>query len=87
MLAFAMSHAAGKKEPFPKATHAEISSRFAAREKLEPCGFCLRRVCSLARGVGVNTVGLRWPVVTVVGARASRTDVRMNQRVGRGRRK
>eukprot|EP00965_Chrysotila_dentata_P071305 2356451-Pleurochrysis_carterae.AAC.1 len=67
--------------------HAEISSKSAAREKLEPFGFCLRRVCSCARGVCENTAGLQRSIVTVVGALASRMDVRMSHRVGRGQRK
>eukprot|EP00965_Chrysotila_dentata_P104351 3445735-Pleurochrysis_carterae.AAC.3 len=66
--------------------HAEISSKSAAREKLEPFGFCLSRVCSRARGSCMTTAGLHRPTVTVVGALASRIDVRRNQRVGRGQR-
>eukprot|EP00965_Chrysotila_dentata_P249020 6208675-Pleurochrysis_carterae.AAC.2 len=72
MLAFAMSQTAGKRDPLLRATHAEISSKSAAREKLEPFG------------VGMSTAGLHRSNVTVVGAMASRNDVRMNQRVGRG---
>eukprot|EP00965_Chrysotila_dentata_P025643 851862-Pleurochrysis_carterae.AAC.1 len=66
--------------------HAEISSKSAAREKLEPFGFCLCRARSRERNDCENTLDLYRSTVTVVGAFASRIDVRMNQRVGRGRR-
>eukprot|EP00965_Chrysotila_dentata_P022254 736178-Pleurochrysis_carterae.AAC.2 len=68
MLALAMSQAAGKRDPFLRAMHAEISSKSAAREKLEPFGFCLRRAYSRTRSVCENTVGLYRSTVTVVGA-------------------
>eukprot|EP00965_Chrysotila_dentata_P142143 4699349-Pleurochrysis_carterae.AAC.1 len=82
-----MSQAAGKREPLLRATHAEISSKSAAREKLEPFGFCLSSVRSRTHGGCVTTAGLHCPNVIVVGALASRIDVRMNHRVGRGQRK
>eukprot|EP00965_Chrysotila_dentata_P036018 1198768-Pleurochrysis_carterae.AAC.1 len=82
-----MSQAAGKRDPLLRATHAEISSKSAAREKLEPLGLCLRRLNSRTLSVGENTVGLQWSTVTIVGALASRIDVSMNQRVGRGPRR
>eukprot|EP00965_Chrysotila_dentata_P181488 5990693-Pleurochrysis_carterae.AAC.1 len=83
MPAFAMSQAAGKRDPLFRAMHAEISSKSAAREKLEPLGLCLRRLSSRTLSIGENTVGLRRSTVTIVGALASRIDVSMNQRVGR----
>eukprot|EP00965_Chrysotila_dentata_P126426 4179184-Pleurochrysis_carterae.AAC.1 len=86
MLALAMSQTAGKRDPFLRAMHAEILSKSAAREKPDPFGFCLHWAHSRARSVCENTIGSYRATVTVVGAFASRIDVRMNQRVGRGHR-
>eukprot|EP00965_Chrysotila_dentata_P018256 607661-Pleurochrysis_carterae.AAC.1 len=79
-----MSQTAGKRDPLFRATHAEISSKSAAREKFEPFGFCSSKVRFRTRSVGMITAGLHRPNVTVVGAMASRINVRMNRRVGRG---
>eukprot|EP00965_Chrysotila_dentata_P256538 6212573-Pleurochrysis_carterae.AAC.4 len=49
MLALAMSQTAGKRDPFLRAMHAEISSKSAAGEKLEPFGFCLHRASQCLR--------------------------------------
>eukprot|EP00965_Chrysotila_dentata_P078294 2580550-Pleurochrysis_carterae.AAC.2 len=81
-----MSQAAGKRDPLLRATHAESSSRSAARAKLEPFGFCSSSVYSRVRSGRVTTAGWHRLNVTVVGALASRIAVRMNQRVGRGQR-
>eukprot|EP00965_Chrysotila_dentata_P032734 1090793-Pleurochrysis_carterae.AAC.1 len=74
MPAFAMSQAAGTREPLLRAMHAEISSKSAASEKLEPLGLRLHRLNSRTLSVAENTVGLQWSTVTIVGALASRID-------------
>eukprot|EP00965_Chrysotila_dentata_P007343 238019-Pleurochrysis_carterae.AAC.2 len=57
-LALARSQAADSSDPLLKATQADVSSRSAAREKLEPRYPILRRGSVEARGVSWCAMGL-----------------------------
>eukprot|EP00965_Chrysotila_dentata_P022101 731629-Pleurochrysis_carterae.AAC.2 len=81
-----MSQTAGKTDPWLRATQAEISSKSAASEKLEPFGFSSLRGRACARDVCEGVEGLSRKATSIFGALASKISARIKRRVGRGQR-